>query len=873
MSPENCPDEPTIARFAHGLLAEDEAESVVSHIETCAACGVTVEVHARNGDDLIKQLRHASHHDLPPDPDCDRTLGRLREVDVANVLSHKGEDEATAPERIRDYQIVEKLGEGGMGVVFKALHTRMDRTVAIKILSQRHLSRPDRVKRFEREVKAIARLEHPNIVRATDAGEEDGLPFLVMEFVDGADLSSIVRQDGPLPVAEACEVIRQAAVGLQFAHDRGLIHRDVKPSNLILSPTSPEHAGGSSGAGGAAVVKILDLGLARLRSDAATGKETQATEAGDTAEYSAKLTRDGLIVGTIDYMAPEQARDGGIADERSDIYSLGCTFYFLLTGQAPFRDDQKGAMTRTLARHQHEAPRPLSDFRCDVPPVVDAVVARMMDKQPVDRYGAMAEVAASLADTADTADLMRLQNPQKSNAAPRPASRRNSQPATHQGSTGKGRHSGWRRFGLIVMLALFGGAAWLGVTTRKVDVGYGTMEVQFDDNAFEGTVVGETLTLKSLQTGKQQTLKLTAQKTSAPLAPGKYEISVATDSGLEIFGGPQLTIKTGESHQVVVRYLPTPKPPDAHRRAANRILELTGSTVTVRVAEQEPKLIARPEDLPVEDFELWGLYAMRTEFTNEDAKLLNGLTSLRSLVFYHTAINDDALRAFTQFHRCNYMALAECPVTSAGVIPLVRALRGITHLNVDTTGVGADLVPEVAKCESLQWLGLPSTISVTELQPLSKLKNPIHLRYYAPLKDGDLSLLTRLPLDFVALNALNLTGEGFTHLKSSPTLTSLGLKDGAGVTATSLRDLKSWPALRRLEFSNCDLTGEKLAALSEVRQLQTLQINADSLSSEDLANLKDLPELTTLYLFNAGLSNPDITALKKLLKGCQVITK
>ena len=177
MPSENCPDEPMIARFAHGLLPEGVAESVVAHIETCAPCSPTAEEHARQGDRLIDELRDASHDNVPPDADCERTLRQLRQIDVASVLSRQPEEETVAPERIRDYQIAEKLGEGGMGIVFKAVHTRMDRTVAIKILSQRHLSRPDRVKRFEREVKAIARLEHPNIVRATDAGEEDGVPL------------------------------------------------------------------------------------------------------------------------------------------------------------------------------------------------------------------------------------------------------------------------------------------------------------------------------------------------------------------------------------------------------------------------------------------------------------------------------------------------------------------------------------------------------------------------------------------------------------------------------------------------------------------------------------------------------------------------
>ena len=162
-------------------------------------------------------------------------------------------------------------------------------------------------------------MEHPNIVRATDAGEEDGLPFLVMEYVNGADLSTIVKANGPLSVADSCELIRQTAIGLQFAHDQQLIHRDVKPSNLIVAKAAKAE---SNGHASNAIVKILDLGLARLMDDESSQTDTSA---------SVELTQEGLILGTVDYMSPEQVLSLSESDARSDTYSLGCTFYFLLT--------------------------------------------------------------------------------------------------------------------------------------------------------------------------------------------------------------------------------------------------------------------------------------------------------------------------------------------------------------------------------------------------------------------------------------------------------------------------------------------------------------------------------------------------------------
>ena len=209
------------------------------------------------------------------------------------------------------YVLLERLGEGGMGQVFKARHRLMKRVVALKIIRPDRVQDPAALRRFRQEIQAAARLTHPNIVLAHDADEVDGKHFLTMEYVEGTDLGKLVKQQGPLPVALACDCIRQAALGLQHAHEQGMVHRDIKPSNLLLARPQGSQAGG--------VVKLMDLGLARLRSD-------------DTKE----MTQTGAVMGTADYIAPEQAADASRADVRADIYGLGCTLYFLLAGQPPF---------------------------------------------------------------------------------------------------------------------------------------------------------------------------------------------------------------------------------------------------------------------------------------------------------------------------------------------------------------------------------------------------------------------------------------------------------------------------------------------------------------------------------------------------------
>ena len=265
-----------------------------------------------------------------------------------------------------------------MGVVYLARHRLMDRPVALKVLNQRLTARQGAVERFRGEVQAAAKLDHPNVVRVHDADQAGDLHFLVMEFVEGTDLARLVRERGPLPVPVACGYARQAAVGLQHAHERGLVHRDVKPSNLMLTP------GGT--------VKVLDFGLAALLA----GREPDENRPADDAETpeSSSLSDLGRGMGTPDYVAPEQAVDARLADIRSDIYSLGATLYFLLTGQPPFHE---GSTSQRVLSHLVRTPRPLSEVRKDVPAELGRVLNKMMAKDAGQRYQTPAEVAEALA--------------------------------------------------------------------------------------------------------------------------------------------------------------------------------------------------------------------------------------------------------------------------------------------------------------------------------------------------------------------------------------------------------------------------------------------------------------------------------------------
>ena len=269
------------------------------------------------------------------------------------------------------YVLLSRIGAGGMGEVFKAQHRHMERVVAIKTLHNQTLDSPEAMKRFHREVKAAAKLSHTNVVTAYDAGDVDGVHFLAMEFVDGQDLHSYVVKCGPLKVTSAVKAVLQAARGLEFAHSKGIIHRDVKPANLLLAKSR--------------TVKLLDLGLAR--------QNTPISEMDETGEAS--LTRQGQIMGTIDYMAPEQAVDTRQAGPAADIYSLGCTLHFLLTGKSVYSGE---TMMKRLVAHREESIPSLRTLRPDVPASVDAVFQKMIAKKANDRQASMTQVIVELRD-------------------------------------------------------------------------------------------------------------------------------------------------------------------------------------------------------------------------------------------------------------------------------------------------------------------------------------------------------------------------------------------------------------------------------------------------------------------------------------------
>jgi serine/threonine protein kinase/tetratricopeptide (TPR) repeat protein len=364
MTPTAPPHPPAeeLAAFVCGCVPEEAATAISLHLAGCEACRTVVD-------------------GLPPDTLLSLLRKGAEPAGGAATIAPLPAAPAEVPCELADhprYRVLELLGSGGMGAVYKAEHRRMERPVALKVMSAGLMTKSAMVERFHREAKAAARLTHANIVTAFDADQAGDAHFLVMEFVEGQSLARHVQQQGPLPAAQACAHIRQAALGLEHAFEHGMVHRDIKPHNLMLTASGQ--------------VKILDFGLARFVRE--TAKESAEAAAGQTATVGGGLTEVGTLMGTADFIAPEQANDPRQADIRADIYSLGCTLYFLLTGQVPFPE---GTAMDKVRAHAGLRPRLLGELQPNLPADLVAVVDKMMAKDPAQRYQTPAEAAAALA--------------------------------------------------------------------------------------------------------------------------------------------------------------------------------------------------------------------------------------------------------------------------------------------------------------------------------------------------------------------------------------------------------------------------------------------------------------------------------------------
>ncbi len=349
-----CPTREQLEQLTFKMLSPTDEATFASHVQDCAVCQQTMASLSGCG------------RTTPFDPSAEPASFSLCEDALPDELAEHPR-----------YRAVGVVGRGGMGTVYKAVHRLLERPVVLKVIRPEMVASADVLERFERESKLAARLTHPNVVAVYEAEAFRSSHMLVMEFVEGVTLAELVRDRGLLPVAESCELIRQAALGLEYIHREGLVHRDVKPQNLIVSLTGQ--------------VKILDLGLATLKVSG--------------AKATGELTAARQFLGSVDYAAPEQWECSRDVDVRADIYSLGCTLYYLLAGEAPFPHKKYSTLMQQMWAHGHAPLPPIRELRPDLPEEIASILTRMLAKDRDERFAQPAEVAAAIAPFTADCDL------------------------------------------------------------------------------------------------------------------------------------------------------------------------------------------------------------------------------------------------------------------------------------------------------------------------------------------------------------------------------------------------------------------------------------------------------------------------------------
>ena len=583
-SPAQHPGKELLVAFGLGKLEPDAATTVEAHLEECTECCETLlDLKEDTFVNLVRQAREPQGLTLAPA--TERTDGRPDEesFDATIVLpSRTAIGDAGPPPELAEhprYRIVELIGRGGMGDVYKAEHRLMNRSVALKVINQELVRNSQAVERFRREVQAAARLTHSNIVTAHDAEQAGDLHYLVMEYVDGTDLSDVVKQNGPLDVSLACDYIRQAAAGLQHAHEQGMVHRDIKPHNLMVTTDGQ--------------VKILDFGLATLARDPGfemrdagmdaasggrqspdgvpdTGYEIRDTSEGPPASRiphpeSRHLTTAGTMMGTPDFISPEQAGDARSVDIRSDIYSLGCTLYYLLTGRPPF--DEGSVMDRVKAHAESET-TPIQSVRVDVPDELAEVIRRMMAKDPAERFQSPTEVADALVPFVDE-------------------HRSESTPAAHS-NRGAGRPR-WPLIAaiLIPLLVLLSGIIYVQTDT-------GTLEIDAPDDAVRiglSRINSDTPSGDSEQVMQLSFVDTLTGSSLKVLPSGSYLVYIEGDDNEFELSANRFVLKRGG--KVVVRVTRRPKQVLVADNVRDAVESLTRAARDASSDQQWTELIAQ----------------------------------------------------------------------------------------------------------------------------------------------------------------------------------------------------------------------------------------------------------------------------------------
>ncbi|MEX0866814.1 MAG: protein kinase, partial [Pirellulales bacterium] len=736
-----------------------------------------------------------------------------------------------------NYVVLDKLGAGGMGVVFKAQHRRMKRTVALKVLPEAIAKSPDAINRFHREVEAAAKLQHPNIAAAFDADDDKGVHFLVMEYVDGPNLSAYLKQEGPLPLPYALALTLQTAYGLAHAHSQGVVHRDIKPGNLMVD---------SHG-----TLKILDMGLAQLAREA-------------TDEDITEITQSGRMMGTVDYMAPEQAVDAKTADARADIYSLGCTFFHLAVGRplAP-----EGSITQKLLWHQNEPLPPLSAALPGATESVCAAIHKMLAKQADDRQSSMLEVIADLeAALAEISANQQGQDQTLQLAGPisavslRPSAsgypsmtesstvtsyRAAMQPASHAAAANTNSPS------RTLIYAMLGVAALLGIVGLVIWRFVGAETVQGDPPV----VVRDPDTTN---TGGETTPRPNIDPRGGLVDGGQSVGGGAADPG---DGGDDL--KGGAAAT-----------PEQQRRQLLQWIFDNGGSVTVLTADGvAPRPVARLSELP--EGSIYSVMLDDSVATDNELAGLAQLTEMQELMLPGTNLSDRGLAQLAALANVSLLDVSGTAITDAGVVAL-QPLKKLRELRLARTEISDAAMIYLADLPRLEKLDLSDT-AVTDVG-LKKLADLGSLRYLmlngAEITEpGFRQLAAALPRAEIIWNGPD------TERMIARDLLDAGAVIGIvepGDGSPTLVERKADLPQRRFQIASVDLRGKatfadhNLEPLVQLSELSELKLEGTSVTDAGVARLGDVNSLERLELGTLPLSEETLGALERKLPGLKI---
>lgn len=491
-------------------------------------------------DDLLRQAKNVRTDSAASEQQCIDLIDRLKDVNQVRQLARSletSESSSLVPEKLGQFELLESLGSGGMGQVFRARHSRLGRIQAVKVLHEHRLSDVNAVARFQQEMRAIGQLQHPNIVSAQHADEVDGIPYLVMEYVDGQSLFQLakrLRSTGDrLSVAAACELLRQTAIGIQYAHEQGVFHRDIKPGNIMLDQFG--------------AVRILDLGLARI----VDKKEEDAPE----------LTSEQQILGTLDYMAPEQILSSRDVDARTDVYALGATLYFLLTGQVIFPADKSDSTMNKGMRILNDSVQDARELREDIPPELAELLSSCLKKDPQQRLQTAGELAQRLGQWASADSLNELTPDSLSSVAdPEDLTDDRTEPqAAHVTPHAQDDKRPPTRYRFAIALAgLIPLLLLAGVIFRLQFPDGGELLVECDDPNAQ-------ITVSAVQGDISETLELSKQPNgSLTLTAGTWQLSIeGLDADSFRLSENQIVMSSSSGNQTLtVTRKPAPKPSD-----------------------------------------------------------------------------------------------------------------------------------------------------------------------------------------------------------------------------------------------------------------------------------------------------------------------